>query len=236
MDNGHVATANAPRAELVELSVVLVATSNNPSIVNPDFLVANNIIDGKRQIREDPVTTPMFAQVAYQDGIVVRADPERVMFVQSTSEACLGRVICPDMAKNYACAVAHVPYRAVGINPKLHVGLADADNPGVSSALDDRGSWLSYQDSEPEIQLKAIYSFGLRKVIMDVLGATRRYPDGQQLPGYLFQGNVHRDLEQSSTQKRVDALQSILGNWEDDVQACRALAGKFTGHTMRERI
>ncbi|MCY4661733.1 MAG: hypothetical protein OXF93_18285 [Acidobacteria bacterium] len=233
-DEAHVAGGDSGRVDLVELSVVLVATSNNPSIINPDFLTANEIVDKDRELQESPVTTPVFAQVVYKGGLIVRADPERVMFVQSASEVSLSSVICPGTAEAYARAVPHVPYRAVGINPKLHVCLADAERANVATSLDGRGAWWSYKDSEPEIQLKAIYPFSSRRIVVDVLGATRRHPNGQPLPGLLFQANVHRELEQTSSQRRIEALVSIVGNWESDVLDCRTLADKFTSHATRD--
>ena len=110
----------------------------------------------------------------------------------------------------------------------------DANRAKVANVLGDRGSGLSYKDSEPEIQLKAIYPFGSRKIVVDVLGATRRRPNGQPLPGLLFQGNVHRDLEQTSSKKRIEALISIVSNWESDVLDCRTLADKFTSYATRD--
>ena len=234
MNKANAAVERTQRANLVELSVVLVATSNDPSIINPDFLVDNHIIDDNRQLQESPVTTPVFAQVVYEGGLTVRADPERVMFVQSASGTSLDSIICPKMAEGYARAVPHVPYRAVGINPKLHVGLADANDAKVANALDDLGSWLSFKDSEPEIQLKAIYSFSARKIIVDVLGATRRFPNGQSFPGLLFRANVHRDLEQTSSQTRIDAMISMISGWKSDVLDCRKLADKFTPHAIHD--
>ena len=231
----HVAGGDGLQDDLVELSVVLVATSNNPTIINPDFLTDNDIVDKNRPLQEDPVVTPVFAQVVYEDGLIVRADPERVMFVQSAVGTSLSEIICPTMAERYTRAVPHVPYRAVGINPKLHVRLADADSAKVANALDDRGSWLSYMDSEPEIQLKAIYPFGSRKLIVEVLGAARRRSDGPPLPGLLFQGNVHRDLEQTSSKKRIEALISIVSDWESDVLDCRRLVDKFTSYATRDQ-
>ncbi len=108
MNKVNAAVERTQRANLVELSVVLVATSNNPSIINPDFLVDNHIIDDDRQLQESPVTTPVFAQVVYEGGLTVRADPERVMFVQSASGTSLNSIICPKMAEGYARAVPHV--------------------------------------------------------------------------------------------------------------------------------
>ena len=234
-DQAHaVAVGSIQRADLVELSVVLVATSNNPSIVNPDFLVHNDIIDKNRPLQGDAVATSVFSQVTYEGGLTVRADPERVVFAQSVPGTPLIDSTCPEMAERYARTVPHVPYRAVGINPKLYIGSGDAGSTRVSNVLDERGAWLSFKDSAPEIQLKAIYPFSSRKIIMDVLGAARRHPNGEQTQGLLFQANVHRDLEQTSSQKRIDTLVSIVREWESDVLDCRALAEKFTPRAFRD--
>ena len=220
-------------ADLIELSVVLVATANNPSIINHDFLVHNAIVDKDWQLQDNAIATPVFSQLVYQNGLTVRSDPERVMFVQAASTP-LVESLCPKMAESYARAVPHVPYRAVGINPKLYVGTGDTNRAKVVNLLDDRGSLLSFQDSEPEIQLKAIYPFSSRKIIIDLLGASRRHSDGQQTSGLLFQANVHRDLEQTSSTTRIDTVVSILREWERDVHDCRKLADKFAEQAFRD--
>lgn len=218
-------------ARLVELSVVLVATSNNPSILNPDFLAQNGITNKDWRLQDNPVATPLFSQVVYEGGLTVRADPERVMFAQDVSEEPF---ISPMMAERYVRAVPHVPYRAVGINPKLCVDLDDASSASVTNVLDDRGAWLSFEDSKPEIQLKVIYSVSLRKITMDI-GVTRHHSNSQQIRRFLFQANVHRDLKQTNSQTRIEALASIVHAWENDVHDCITLAGKFMPQALRDR-
>ena len=56
---------------LIELSVVLVADSNNPSILNPDFLHYNKIVDKGHGVLDSPISTPGFSQVAYENGVTV---------------------------------------------------------------------------------------------------------------------------------------------------------------------
>jgi len=43
--------------ELIELSIVLVATSNNPSILNPDFLFHNGIVDASHKVKDPRIST-----------------------------------------------------------------------------------------------------------------------------------------------------------------------------------
>ena len=227
------AVDDATSTDLVELSVVLVATSNNPSIINPDFLITNGIVEASWPIQENPVTTPVFAQIVYKNGLVVRADPERVVFAQSAPATSLSNIICPRMAEQYARIVPHVPYRAVGINPKLYFRLAGTEHKPVASAIDDQGKWLSFKDSEPEIQLKLIYAYNERKINLDIIYETRHNPDGNVSPALLFQGNVHHDLGQTSSQNRIETLTSTIRSWECDVLDCRTLAAKFISRNLR---
>ena len=61
--------------DLIEFSIVLVATSNNPSILNPDFLFHNDIVDVSHQVRDPRISTPAFSQVTFEDGLTVKVQP-----------------------------------------------------------------------------------------------------------------------------------------------------------------
>ena len=113
--------------ELIELSVVLVADSNNPSIVNPDFLKYNGIVDTVYEVQDFPISTPAFSQVAFKNGITVTSDPARVL-IQQTTELTKANMVSPEIAKRYLQCVPHVPYRAIGI-------ASSARNPDFSRAL-----------------------------------------------------------------------------------------------------
>lgn len=54
--------------ELLELSIVLVANANNPTIMNPDFLQNNGIVSDLRPLQDlPPMSTPVLSQVAFED-------------------------------------------------------------------------------------------------------------------------------------------------------------------------
>ena len=109
---------NDRRVDLVEFSVVLVANSNNPTIINPDFLLHNEIVNADLSLQGDPITTPLFSQVVFEGGIAVVATPDRVIFQQTGDPLALKDILCPKIAERYLKKVPHVPYSAVGINPK----------------------------------------------------------------------------------------------------------------------
>lgn len=204
---------------LIELTVVLVAHSNNPSILNPDFLIRTGIVDGDADVESPVISTPAFSRVRFKSGVTVTADPDRVIF--STNEDKTAASI----AKRYLQQVPHVPYRAIGVNPKLFAPAGDHGS-GVATALRDHGAWMSFKDVAPEVILKFVYAYGDRTITLDV-SDTRREAAGEMLGGQMFQANVHRDLSESSTRSRNERIGSILDAWESDLNDVRSLIGKF---------
>ena len=213
--------------DLIEFSIVLVATSNNPSILNPDFLFHNDIVDVSHKVRDPRISTPAFSQVTFEDGLTVKADPDRVVFEQRGSKLTTEAIVCPEIARRYLEEVPHVPYRAVGINPKGHRRSASQAGHRVADALIDHGAWMSFKDLTPEIQLKAVYRYSDRTISMDIAEAERRGQGPKPIPGMLFQANIHREIQATDATKRIQAISSIFSSWTDDLEDFLSLVAKF---------
>lgn len=214
--------------ELIGFSVVLVANSNNPSILNPDFLRYNEIVDASLQVQGTPITTPAFSQVTFEGGLSVKADPNRIIFEQVQDPLTTEGVMCPEIANRYLQKVPHVPYSAVGINPKGYRVSPAGAQERVSAALLDNGKWMSFKDVHPEIHLKTIYKYEKRMVVLEVIEARKRIKENVEVPGILFQANIHRDVPATNPQKRVEFVSTALASWKEDLSDFVALVAKFT--------
>ena len=223
----HSNEGDGRNVDLVEFSVVLLATSNNPSILNPDFLRYNNIVDASWQVQEPRISTPAFSQVIFKDGLTVTADPDRIIFAQTGDKLAAADIVCPEMAKRYAEKIPHVPYRAVGINPKGFKRSEGEAADRVADALRDGGVWLSFKDMVPEIQLKAVYRYDRRTISLDIVEAKEKRPDGSEIPGVLFQANMHHDILEVGLPERIKTLLSVLASWREALTDFQALAKKF---------
>lgn len=211
------------KIKLVELSVVLVADSNNPSILNPDFLRVNKIVDKDYGIQGTPISTPAFSQVAFNNRITVTSAPDRMIFSQAGTLSEENAML-PKIAKRYLECVPHVPYRAIGINPKGFIS-GQEPNP-VAKMVRDNGSWMSFRDVTPELQLKAIYRYNERSIFLDIAGANTE-ENNKKTSGILFQANIHRDLTETDTESRIKRLSSILDSWGSDLNDFYNLTSKF---------
>ena len=201
--------------QLFEFSVVIVASNNNPSILNPDFLLNNGIITGLEPLRERSITTPMFSLAMFTGDVNVKAEPNRVIFEQTGTPLTVDRVICAEIAKRYLKTVPHVPYSAIGINLKSY-RTRSRDLPGaVVHTLIGSGTWMAHDSIVPTFGLKAIYQYPDRKIIVDA-------SEGEVKIGGLtsavdfFEANVHRDIKEQNQQMRISSLLSLLDTWQSD--------------------
>ena len=204
--------------DLVGFSVVLVAELNNPTIVTADFLRYNEIVDKDLELLEDPVTTPAFSRIAFRNGLVVTADPARVLFEQTAESLPKEKLISPEVAQRYVNQVPHVPYHAVGINPKGHRSRLDGAPERVSNAIHDQGAWMSFKDIDPKIGLKVTYRSEKRTINLTI---------DETGSGILFQANFHYDCTGSNQDKRIKALLSVVGIWEQVLSDFDGLTKKF---------
>ena len=199
--------------DLIEFSIVVVAQSNNPTILNPDFLKHNGIVSVRRDLHREqpPLTTPMFSQVAFADGLVVRADPATIAFVQAGDVLPRGDIDGPAVAKGYLKTVPHVPYTALGLNPKVLIR-----NPPfvrLSKMLRTEGSWMTFGPGMPRFELKATYELSGRRLALTLQEVQTKQGDD----ALLCTANIHREVEEDNQQMRVSSILSMLDCWEQDL-------------------
>ena len=219
--------------DLVEFSVVLVVKSNDPSIVNPDFLRYNAIVDANLPVQEPPITTFAFSQAIFKGGLAVKALPERMIFEQTGSPLAEEDIRCVETAKRYLEKAPQVSCNAVGINPKGIRESSGTAREKVSNALIERGSWASFRAVVPEILLKAAYRYEDRMIALDISNARTQEEGGSEASVMMFQANIHRDIREVNQQQRVAKLSSILESWREDLADFHSLVDKFDSRRFR---
>ena len=215
---------------LVEVSVVLVANQNDPSILNPDFLRYNGIVDETLKPAQPPMSTPMFSQVTFEGDIAVRAEPNRFVFEQKGQPLGEDACVVPEFAGRFVQTVSHIPYTAIGINAKSFRPPNDKSQYSVADTLLDGGKWLSFRDLQPDVHLKAVYKYEGRKITFDVGRVSATGNDGATVHALLFQANIHWDITERNQEGRIERATAILDTWKDDISDFNELVAKF--HAM----
>ena len=200
--------------DITQFSVVIVAETHNPTILNPDFLRHNGITDQRWQpVEEEVFTTPILSRVGFDNGFLITADPSRVVFEQSGDPLLPESLACASAAKGYLKTVPHVPYRALGTN--LTCAVRNSSICHVSNALKSDGAWMSFQSVVPRFELKAIYEMTDKRVTLDI-------QEGSEATAHC-RINIHRDIKEPNQQMRISSMLSILDSWHSDLAVVQAL-------------
>ena len=212
---------------LIELSVVLIADNIDPSMINPDFLRYNDIVDQSLQTEPSSISTPVFSQVTFEGGLTVTAQADRFVFVQRGEALTEDVVSSPNTARRFLEKIPYPAYKAIGINSMGAKLLDPGYVSGVADALIERGAWMAFRDVSPILSLKATYLYENRQITMDVHDAKRRDADGSEQLGLLFVANIHRDVSEADQGRRIASLMSILSAWKHDLSDFKNLVAKF---------
>ncbi len=209
---------------LFEFSVVIAAKFNNPAILNPDFLLYNEIVDSQYEVGDSLITTPAFSQVKYKNGISVTSTPDQVVFQQAKSELNPDEICTPSIAMRYMKCVPHVSYDAVGINPKGYS--ANGHGNRVLNMLREDGAWSSFKDVSPAVTLKAAYDFGEKRIALEIF-ESQQLQSSEKTTQTVFQANFHRESRGHNVDSRIKHLNSIVESWQHDLREFFALVDKY---------
>ena len=213
---------NASSLSLVGVSVVAVADSNNPSILNPDFLRDFVLPDESWALQDNPICTPVHARVSYSNGISVQSDPKRVVFEQNGEALDSAGVAVAEMARRYVHAVPHVKYTAIGLNPSLFF-----PHPESAGALQEHlrdTLFPPHGGMTPKIFPKAVYAGEGRQITVEVFEAVRSDNENTAL---LFRGNIHRAVQGTDRRARIEHIEAIIQGVQGDFDDFRTLVGRM---------
>lgn len=226
-DDATETSAQGLDVAVINLSVVLIADNVDPSMINPDFLRHNGIVDPGLQTGQPLISTPVFSQVILERGLSVVAQPDRFEFAQQ-GQALAEDAESPDIARRFLEKIPYPPYKAIGINLTGARLLDRGSENGAADALIEGGGWMAFGDVSPAVSLKAVYHCEGRQVTLDVHDAKRRVSDGSESPGLVFAANFHRDISETSRERRIAMLMSVLSTWKDDLSDFKNLVAKFS--------
>lgn len=99
----------------INMSVVITAATHNPSILNPNFLTANNIVPDSWDVKET-ITTPALSYIQYANAVDVRVDPAKLIITLGDPDNLEKDTSIYDVAKAYVSILNYVPYQHLGLN------------------------------------------------------------------------------------------------------------------------
>lgn len=213
-------------------SIVILAENNNPTILNPDFLVRTKIVPPDWTLSQPPLTTPAFSRINYSTGVLFTVDPERFTVKDFAPSGELFPV--PKIAMQYLKKVSHVKYHSLGINFEKAFVFPKPKNAREFQKLRflKNGAW-EMDGALSDFATKFVYSFSdFQCNITFSSPMILKLPqyEGKPKEGLIISANFHRDYKgvKDHEQRNKNIIKSIVG-WKKDKNAFEEITNKLIG-------
>jgi len=209
--------SSSMKSRLVQFSFVVVGQSHNPTILNPDFLLNQDIVPASWQWKvAETVTTPPLSLVRYENGVSITVEQDKIQLVDPNVESGPGESKVPEIAAAYVQKLPHVSYTAVGTNFQ---SLITKDEPGAY--LIDRflkpGPWNADATHKlNNVGIRFVYPFDTSgRFTLTIDAGAAKLPDRADLQQVLVaNANFSRNCAPASMVKQAkEHLQKSQDDW-----------------------
>lgn len=209
--------------ELRELGIVIAILNNEPSILNPDFLVRNNIVDADWKQKENPICIGPLSKVVYDNGITITSEQHAVSFTNTQVDKCDGINKLKDVATKYFQQINNVSCIGVGINPVGHIPF---DEKNELRGFVER-NLIALKEWPHELEGIAIYyRFNISGAILNLRIEEGVLKDSKK-PVLIFGGNFHHVVRPDGQLTTSQNVLEIIRECPNDIDTFRKYVQSF---------
>lgn len=211
--------------QITKLSFVILARSHNPSLLNPDFLKVNNIVDQDWGTISPTFSTEQLSQVIFKSGVSFLLQPDRLIIEQIINDIFKAEdIYLADVISRYLKTLPHVNYQALGINPTAFIGFTSEEEVDdyIFNQLLRPGDWKNHPGGSLEASINFTYSFEEYHIRINVSKAIKTDEENpeKKVFGLVYSGNIHRDISLDiASEDRVKPLIEQVRLWENDLNS-----------------
>lgn len=202
-----------------EFGIIIAAKNHNPTILNPDFLKYSGIVPQEWELVRQPTYTQNVSQLAFTNGIMIVAEPTRVIFIEAIEQKAINDITVAEIAKKYVQTLPNIQYEGVGLNPRGYISFEQqsaASQYLVKTLLSD-GDWQSLGTAPVRATLNLVYTLERCPFYLTVSEAALRNPDETNIPIVLFNGSFSYEVRSEISAERVVNLHNIIDHWQTDL-------------------
>jgi hypothetical protein len=208
-----------------ELAIVISVKTQNPNLLNEDFLKQTGIIPSDWKLARDPIYTDRVAQIVFENGFSIAAQPDRVMFLEAVGDKEIDTISAGEIAQKYVATLKLADYQAVGINFRSYVAQnsPEAANEYINNELLAAGSWQDYGAGAVRASVNLVYDLSERQLNLSINEASIQFPEQPATPVVLFAGNFSYDASKIAADDKATEIAKVIGNWQQDLNEYTAL-------------
>jgi hypothetical protein len=203
-----------------ELAIVVSVKTQNPTILNEDFLKQSGIIPSDWKLAREPIYTERVAQIVFENGFSIAAQPDRVMFLEAVGDKEISTISAGSVAQKYVATLKLADYQAVGINFRSYVAhnSPEAASEYINSQLLAAGNWQQYGTGAVRASVNLVYDLSERQLNLAINEASIQFPEQPATPVVLFAGNFSYDASKIAADNKATEIAKVIGNWQQDLQ------------------
>jgi hypothetical protein len=211
----------ASQVSLQELLLVLAVNDFSPAVINHEFLRLSGVIPESWELARQPVYSPQMVQLAFDNGLVLTVQPNRIILAESIEQRSLSELQLASFAQKLIAALPNLEFQAIGFNPTGHYAPA-AGNEAVKQyfnrTLIAAGPWMNVTADSPRITLNFSYQLDRCPLNLTVTEAGLRQEDESVNSVVVFSGNFNYLVGGTTPPERSSQMLDYLQHWQADVQ------------------
>lgn len=207
-----------------EVAIAFAAKDLNPTVFNPDFLKYSDIIPSDWELARPPAYTNRLAQLMFNNGIGMVAQPDQLVLVESIGSKDLNDVQVAEIACRCVATLSKVNYQAVGINSTGFI-ICDSDAEAhqyLCQNLLAPGAWQKFGEARMNAGVQLSYTLKRGQLNLNINQATLKGPE-QSVPAILFSANFNYPIVHNSQLERLADLQQVIRGWQGNIVTYRQL-------------
>jgi len=215
----------------ISFSIVILADNHNPSLLNHDFLLRNDIIEDEWAIDENVpfIITPIQTEFSYKTGVQFSLDQKRLIIKDIAPSGDIFPV--PEIATKYIKTLPHVKYKEVGINFEKFCSFNSIDEARryqIDKFL-KKGDWF-LDDKLKEVNVRFVYKFDDSICNVSLSSPQTGNKGGKQFTGLVLSANFHYDFDfiKEHYEKNKKIIDTI-SNWELDDKNFNLICNNIVG-------
>ena len=198
------------------VAVVVLSVSNNPRLLNADFLKRHQIVpDDWNAV--NVLVTPPFAQVTFENGLQILVEESKLSFLSTRPDTFPWAEELSRIAIAYLALLPHVTYGAVGLNFTFISDdlRGEAAEKALIRKLLLRGPWLNVEGGITGAVLELQYHKGRPQMNVKIGVLETGGPAGRTLEGFIFNVNFHDEFQADQRDERAEYIGAIARRQED---------------------
>jgi hypothetical protein len=202
-----------------EIGIVISAKELTPTINSLEFLKFSGTIPKDWQVAQPPILNPNFAQLNFDNGVNIIAQPRSVSFIENLGRKNINQIFIPSVVSKYVEKLPHAEYQTVSICPKILIplpGNPDAPRKFITEMLFSGGSWQELGKKPLQAGVNLVYQLDKCQLTLNISEVQLQQSDRISVSSLLFAGSYNYALINGERPQQLEYLIPIIANCKND--------------------